>query len=106
MPDERRYRETTGATKTFTHPLIMHWLAGLERDARILDYGCGHGRLMEALVDRKVLFFRDHEAATARLDPARRDPASSAATWPSVAVAAATRGTARWSPSSPRWSTD
>ncbi|MEU4241807.1 methyltransferase domain-containing protein [Actinoplanes sp. NPDC026619] len=45
------YWDTAGATKTFTHPLDPAWLAGVDRSARILDYGCGYGRLMAQLSD-------------------------------------------------------
>jgi len=42
--DPRFWNEATG--KRFTHPLDLSRLAGnLTRDARILDYGCGQGRL-------------------------------------------------------------
>ncbi|BCJ47269.1 class I SAM-dependent methyltransferase [Actinoplanes ianthinogenes] len=47
----RRYWETTGATKDFTHPVHAEWLAGVDRAARILDYGCGYGRVMAELSD-------------------------------------------------------
>ncbi len=46
------YWETTGATKSFTHPLYTAWLDGIGRAARILDYGCGYGRVMADLRDR------------------------------------------------------
>lgn len=42
---QRRYWDTTGTTKTFTHPLEPAWLDGVDRDTRVLDYGCGYGRL-------------------------------------------------------------
>ncbi|MEV4282840.1 class I SAM-dependent methyltransferase [Actinoplanes xinjiangensis] len=47
----RRYWDTTGATKTFTHPVHREWLAGTDRAARVLDYGCGYGRVMAELND-------------------------------------------------------
>ncbi|GII79082.1 hypothetical protein Sru01_40640 [Sphaerisporangium rufum] len=40
------YWDGVGATKTFTHPLNLDWLAGANRNTRILDYGCGYGRVM------------------------------------------------------------
>jgi SAM-dependent methyltransferase len=43
------YWDAAGAAKTFTHPLNLDWLAGVPRDARILDYGCGYGRTMAEL---------------------------------------------------------
>ncbi|MET0415485.1 MAG: class I SAM-dependent methyltransferase [Actinoplanes sp.] len=45
------YWDTVGATKTFTHPLHTAWLAGVGRTARVLDYGCGYGRLTAQLSD-------------------------------------------------------
>jgi SAM-dependent methyltransferase len=43
------YWDGVGATKTFTHPVNIDWLAEVSRDARILDYGCGYGRVMAEL---------------------------------------------------------
>ncbi|MEU6329471.1 class I SAM-dependent methyltransferase [Streptomyces sp. NPDC047049] len=42
--------ETTGSAKTFTHPLDPALLdAWVPRSARVLDYGCGYGRLTAEL---------------------------------------------------------
>ncbi|WP_440069763.1 class I SAM-dependent methyltransferase [Streptosporangium sp. OZ121] len=43
------YWDTAGAEKTFTHPVDLGWLATVDREARILDYGCGYGRVMAEL---------------------------------------------------------
>ncbi|MFE0459625.1 class I SAM-dependent methyltransferase [Kitasatospora sp. NPDC058965] len=43
------YWDGIGATKTFTHPLDRGWLTDLDPTARVLDYGCGYGRLMGEL---------------------------------------------------------
>jgi SAM-dependent methyltransferase len=43
------YWDSVGATKTFTHPVNRDWLAGVSSTARILDYGCGYGRVMAEL---------------------------------------------------------
>jgi SAM-dependent methyltransferase len=46
----RDFWETTGAAKTFTHPLDAGLLAAhVPREARVLDYGCGYGRLTAEL---------------------------------------------------------
>jgi SAM-dependent methyltransferase len=37
------------APYTFVHPLERAWLAALPKGARILDYGCGHGRMTAEL---------------------------------------------------------
>ncbi|SCK55717.1 2-polyprenyl-3-methyl-5-hydroxy-6-metoxy-1,4-benzoquinol methylase [Streptomyces sp. WMMB 322] len=51
------YWETTGATMAFTHPLDHALLERyVPRDARILDYGCGYGRLTAQLEE---LGYRD-----------------------------------------------
>lgn len=46
--DQRDYWNTRGATKTFTHPVDFSWLSPLDPAARILDHGCGHGRVTAA----------------------------------------------------------
>jgi len=43
------YWDGVGATKTFTHPVHHPWLAEVSRTARVLDYGCGYGRVMAEL---------------------------------------------------------
>lgn len=48
---QQRYWETTGATKTFSHPIHAEWLAETSRASRVLDYGCGYGRTMTELHD-------------------------------------------------------
>ncbi|MGC5009903.1 hypothetical protein ACLQ2R_03975 [Streptosporangium sp. DT93] len=40
------YWDTAGAGKTFTHPVDPGRLATVDRGARVLDYGCGYGRVM------------------------------------------------------------
>ncbi|MEU4407721.1 class I SAM-dependent methyltransferase [Streptosporangium sp. NPDC023963] len=46
------YWDTAGAEKTFTHPVDPGWPATVDRGARILDYGCGYGRVMAELSHR------------------------------------------------------
>ncbi|MGY0021309.1 class I SAM-dependent methyltransferase [Streptomyces sp. cg35] len=43
------YWDAAAATKTFTHPLHLPWLDGIDRHAAILDYGCGYGRTLQDL---------------------------------------------------------
>jgi SAM-dependent methyltransferase len=45
------YWNSTDTAKTFTHPVEFVWLDGLDREARILDYGCGYGRIAGLLRD-------------------------------------------------------
>jgi SAM-dependent methyltransferase len=46
LDHQMEYWNSTGARKTFTHPLEPSWLSRLGTSARILDYGCGYGRLV------------------------------------------------------------
>ena len=43
------YWNAAATTKTFTHPVHLPWLDGVDRRAAILDYGCGYGRNMALL---------------------------------------------------------
>jgi len=45
----RAYWEANAEAYTFAHPLEGAWLDELAADARILDYGCGYGRMTAAL---------------------------------------------------------
>ncbi|MGH9162237.1 MAG: class I SAM-dependent methyltransferase [Vicinamibacteraceae bacterium] len=47
---QQEFWNSVAATKTFSHPLDLSRLASLvSRDARILDFGCGYGRLCREL---------------------------------------------------------
>lgn len=51
--DQRAYWDQEGTTKTFTHPVNLAWVRDyLEPTARILDYGCGYGRVMGLLAEQ------------------------------------------------------
>lgn len=39
------YWNNEGAKKIFSHPICSEWMAHLDRNASILDIGCGYGRL-------------------------------------------------------------
>jgi SAM-dependent methyltransferase len=67
------YWETTGATKTFTHPLRAEWLATVSRASRVLDYGCGYGRLTAELADHGFEQTLGTDISAALIDRGRRD---------------------------------
>ncbi|MER5185577.1 class I SAM-dependent methyltransferase [Streptomyces sp. NPDC002896] len=52
LDSQTAYWDASATTKTFTHPLHMPWLDGTDRHAAVLDYGCGYGRTMEALLQQ------------------------------------------------------
>ncbi|MFH8370750.1 class I SAM-dependent methyltransferase [Streptomyces sp. NPDC018031] len=66
----RGYWETTGAAHTFTHPLDRGLLARhISPGARILDFGCGYGRLtaeLDALGYHRVIGVDPSAALVAR----------------------------------------
>lgn len=52
MTSESNYWDRVAHEKRFSHPLRRDWLRSyLNRDARILDYGCGYGRTLTELSD-------------------------------------------------------
>ncbi len=47
---QRDYWDDVAETKTFSHPLNSSWLTDeLPRTARLLDFGCGYGRIVHEL---------------------------------------------------------
>lgn len=44
-----QYWNNEGAQKVFTHPICSEWIEGLDKQASILDLGCGYGRLTPEL---------------------------------------------------------
>jgi SAM-dependent methyltransferase len=70
---DRLYWETAGAAKTFTHPLNPEWLAGIGRTARVLDYGCGYGRIMAELGDHGFEDVLGVDISAALIERGRRE---------------------------------
>ena len=52
LNNQAGYWNSKGAAKTFGHPVALSWLNGIDRRARVLDYGCGYGRLAGLLVQQ------------------------------------------------------
>ncbi|MFH9422503.1 class I SAM-dependent methyltransferase [Streptomyces sp. NPDC017529] len=66
--------ETTGAAKTFTHPLDHGLLdAYLPRDVPVLDYGCGYGRLTAEMVAAGYADVRGVDVSKALVERAGRE---------------------------------
>lgn len=66
------YWDGPGATKTFTHPVEFAWLDGVRRDARMLDYGCGYGRVTAELRRRGFTDVSGVDLSPALIARARR----------------------------------
>lgn len=54
IDNQSEYWDNVAALKTFTHPLDLPFLNSfLPKDSKILDYGCGYGRVVKALSDNR-----------------------------------------------------
>lgn len=52
LPLQTAYWDSVASKKSFAHPLRWDWLRShLKPEARILDHGCGYGRLLEQLME-------------------------------------------------------
>ncbi|MFI7006586.1 class I SAM-dependent methyltransferase [Streptomyces sp. NPDC050145] len=65
------YWDAAAATKTFTHPLHLPWLDGIDRHAAVLDYGCGYGRTLQELARHGFDNLRGVDASPGMIDRAR-----------------------------------
>jgi SAM-dependent methyltransferase len=67
------YWNREGTAKTFAHPVNMDWLREhLKRDARILDYGCGYGRVAALLYKEGYRDVVGVDAANGMIEKARQ----------------------------------
>ncbi|MEU6199378.1 class I SAM-dependent methyltransferase [Streptomyces sp. NPDC047061] len=65
------YWDAAATTKTFTHPLHMPWLDGVDRRAAVLDHGCGYGRTMHALQQQGFTELRGVDTSPGMISRAR-----------------------------------
>ncbi len=71
MGDLAGYWNTTGATKTFTHPIDVSWLP--TPGGKVLDYGCGYGRLSGLLFDKGFDDVTGVDISVAMIERGRRE---------------------------------
>lgn len=67
------YWDAAAATKVFTHPLHEPWLAALNPDVAVLDYGCGYGRVLAELEQLGFQDLSGADTSPAMIDRARRE---------------------------------
>ncbi|MCH5670987.1 class I SAM-dependent methyltransferase [Streptomyces gilvus] len=72
MTGQLVYWNGPGAAKTFTHPVHSAWPARAGRQARILDYGCGYGRVMAELAEQGFSDVRGVDPSAALIARGRR----------------------------------
>ncbi|MBO8188331.1 class I SAM-dependent methyltransferase [Streptomyces spirodelae] len=73
-PDVHGFWEADGATKTFTHSLDPGLLAAhIPPTARVLDYGCGYGRLTARLGELGYAHVVGVDPARAMIERGRRE---------------------------------
>ncbi len=73
LDNQSTYWGATGATKTFSHPIDLTWLGGLNRQSRILDYGCGYGRVAGALAAKGFRNVEGVDVSADLIERARRE---------------------------------
>jgi SAM-dependent methyltransferase len=67
------YWDSVGVTKTFRHPVEFSWLDQLDHTGRILDYGCGYGRVAGLLHEHGFAAVEGVDFAPAMVEAARRN---------------------------------
>lgn len=67
------YWNREGVNKTFNHPLNFDLLAkNIAKNARILDYGCGYGRVMKTLSQRGYSYVEGVDFSQQMIERGRR----------------------------------
>lgn len=72
LENQRTYWDTAGTTKTFTHPIDFAWLETLDATARIVDYGCGYGRVTALARQQGFTNVEGVDTSPGLIDRARR----------------------------------
>ncbi|WP_035236437.1 class I SAM-dependent methyltransferase [Desulfobacter vibrioformis] len=67
------YWKKEGVQKVFTHPLCDDWIASLDKNACVLDLGCGYGRLTPVLQQAGFSNIVGYDSSPALLDRARKE---------------------------------
>lgn len=70
--DQAGYWDSVGLTKSFTHPVDIGWLRGLGGSARIVDYGCGYGRIAGLLRQHGFSGVEGFDVSAGLVERARR----------------------------------
>jgi len=70
---EHSYWDRVAEEKTFTHVLPEEWLVSMRPDMRILDYGCGYGRMLRVLADRGCRNSIGYDSSRRMIDRATRE---------------------------------
>jgi SAM-dependent methyltransferase len=71
--DARLYWDRKAENQTFAHPLNLAWLGALPRTSRILDYGCGYGRVVAELASAGWRAAVGVDFSAAMIDRGRRE---------------------------------
>jgi SAM-dependent methyltransferase len=71
--DARLYWDRKAENQTFAHPLNLEWLGALPKTARILDYGCGYGRVVAELTSAGWNAAVGVDFSAAMIDRGRRE---------------------------------
>jgi SAM-dependent methyltransferase len=72
--NQRSFWNAVAATKEFAHPLdVVRFSSLVSRDARVLDYGCGYGRVCRELQHAGYSNIVGVDPASAMIDRARAE---------------------------------
>lgn len=73
VDNQVEYWDREGVKKTFRHPVNFELLAKIiDKNARILDYGCGYGRVMKALSQRGYICVEGVDFSSQMIEHGRR----------------------------------
>lgn len=74
IDNQHNYWDSVAKQKTFTHPIDINWISQyIDRNALVVDYGCGYGRIVQQLRDVGFTSVNGYDTSVQLINRGKRD---------------------------------